>query len=143
MNNAGLDSLDRSVQLAHEWIDELDDALGWNNRPRAFRLLRAVLEVLRDCLPLAEVAHFSAQLPVVVRGAFFEHWKPEGAKPRHWDLDRFFMAVDSFFPHDPLDETAAAVTTVFGLIANHVSIGEIDHVRNCLPKDIRDLWPNV
>jgi uncharacterized protein (DUF2267 family) len=138
MSAVGLESLDHSVQLAREWIGELDDALGWNNRHRSYRLLRAVLQVLRDCLPLAEAAHLSAQLPLVLRGVFFEHWRPEQA--RHWDIDRFFAAIDASFPQDPLDDADRSVSAVFGLIRDHVSVGEVDHVKSCLPREIRELW---
>lgn len=79
MNAAGLQMLDHSVQITHEWINELDEALGWGNKHRSFRLLRAVLQTLRDCLPLTEMAHFSAQLPLVLRGVYFEHWHPRRA----------------------------------------------------------------
>ena len=50
---SGLENLEHTVQLTHVWINELDDRLGWNNKPRSYRLLKAVLHALRDWLPRA------------------------------------------------------------------------------------------
>lgn len=138
-----LESLSHSVQLAQEWVNELDHALGWNNRRRSFRLLRATLQVLRDCLPLPEAAHFSAQLPLVLRGVFFEHWQPQHDHIRHWDLDHFFASIDRFFPEDPIEVTGDAVSAAFRVMANRIDPGEIAHVLACLPADIRALWPDI
>ncbi len=140
MSNAGLETLDHSVQIAHEWINELDDELGWNDRHRSYRLLRAVLQVLRDCLPVAEVAHFSAQLPIVLRGIFFEHWQPASERPRHWDIDHFFASIDAFFRQDPIENVDEAVAKAFRVIGNRVSSGEVAHIAGCLPQEIRALW---
>ena len=49
MSAQGLESIDRTVQLTHIWINDLDARLGWENRYRAYRLLRTVLQTLRDC----------------------------------------------------------------------------------------------
>lgn len=141
MSNVGLETLDHSLQLAHEWINELDEALGWNNRHRSYRLLRAVLQVLRDCLPVAEAAHFSSQLPLVLRGVFFEHWRATAERPKRWDADRFFSAIEGQFPQDSLEDADEAVSEVFRVLENRISAGEIDHVVGCLPEGIRSLWP--
>ncbi len=140
MSNAGLEALDHSVQIAHEWINELDERLGWNDRHRSYRLLRAVLQVLRDCLPVAEAAHFSAQLPIMLRGVFFEHWQPASERQRHWDIDHFFAGIDAFFRQDPIENVDEAVVKVFRVIGNRVSSGEVAHIAGCLPQEIRALW---
>lgn len=141
MNSSGLNTLDHSVQITHEWVNELDEALGWGDRHRSYRLLGAVLQTLRNCLPLAQVAHFSAQLPLILRGVYFEHWRPAAEHPHHWDLDRFFAAIDAFFLQDPIEDVADAVSEVFGVLENRVSEGEIRKVVGCLPAEIRVLWP--
>jgi uncharacterized protein (DUF2267 family) len=64
------------VQITPEWVNDLDYALGWGDKHRSHRLLSAVLETLRDCLPIANTAHLSAQLPLILRGVYFEHWRP-------------------------------------------------------------------
>ncbi len=143
MSVVGLEVLDHSVQLTHQWINELDDALGWNDRHRSWRLLRAVLQTLRDCLPLEESAHLSAQLPLVLRGVYFEHWHPGVYPAMRLDRDVFFAKVHEFFARDPIEDIGDAVSVVLGVIENHVSEGEIRHVVSCLPATLRSLWTPI
>ncbi len=143
MSSERVESLDHSVQIAHEWINELDSALGWGNKHRAYRLLGAVLQTLRDCLPVAQAAHLSAQLPLVLRGVFFEHWQPAAEHPHHWDLDRFFAKIDSFFARDPIEDVADAVSEVFYILENRISSGEINKLIGCLPAELQTLWPGA
>ena len=63
MSAQGLESIGRAVQLTHIWINDLDARLGWENSHRAYRLLRTVLQTLRDWLMVEEAASFGAQLP--------------------------------------------------------------------------------
>jgi uncharacterized protein (DUF2267 family) len=76
----GLEILNRNVQITHEWIDELDAMLGWNDKGRTYRLLRVTLQTLRDCLPLAEIADFAAQMPTLLRGGVLRALAAECAK---------------------------------------------------------------
>jgi len=140
MSGTGLEALDHSVQIAREWVNDLDDILGWNDRHRSWRLLRAVLQTLRDVLPDVEAAHLSAQLPIVLRGIFYEHWRP-GAARTPWDLDRFLAEVQKHFERDPIEDVADEIEAVFEVMENRISEGEIGHVLACLPAELRALWP--
>jgi len=140
---SALETLEHSLQITHEWINELDSDLAWNDRRRSYRLLRAVLQTLRDCLPLAQSAHLSAQLPLILRGVYFEHWQPAKEHPHRWDLDCFFAAIDEFFASDPIEDTADAVSGVFALLDSRISEGEIEKVMACLPAEICALWPEA
>jgi len=141
MSAHGLEVLDHTVQLTHKWIDELDDELGWGDRHRTFRLLRAVLQTLRDCLPVNESADFAAQLPILLRGVYYEHWRPGKAKSRHRTLDDFLQQLQASFPDDPVEESADAASATFAFLTEKISGGEIDDVIGCLPKEIQKLWP--
>jgi uncharacterized protein (DUF2267 family) len=143
MATHGLEMLDHTVQLTHEWIDELDDELGWDDQHRTFRLLRAVLQTLRDCLPVNESADFAAQLPMLLRGVYYEHWQPGRAKIHHWTLDDFLQRLHGFFPDDPIEDMADATSAVFAFLTEKVSGGEINDVVACLPKQVQELWPDT
>jgi uncharacterized protein (DUF2267 family) len=141
MGKDGLQMLDHTVQLTHEWINELDGDLGWNNRHRSFRLLRAVLHALRDCLPPAEAADLAAQLPTQLRGVFYEHWRPARAEDDRWTLERFLERLNASFRDDPVEEDMTdAAEIVFALLARRISAGEIGDVLQTLPTEIRQLW---
>ena len=44
MSAQGLESLDRTVQLTHVWINDLDRRLEWNDKARSYRLLKLEYE---------------------------------------------------------------------------------------------------
>jgi uncharacterized protein (DUF2267 family) len=143
MSATGLESLDHTVQLTHAWINELDERLGWNNKPRSYRLLKAVFHTLRDWLPLAEAADLAAQLPTLLRGAYYEQWRPAAVKVRHRARAKadFLVQVEDAFKTDPLAHPSQAVMAVFELLSKKVTTGEIGDVRHALPEEVRNMWP--
>jgi uncharacterized protein (DUF2267 family) len=76
MSATGLDVFDRTLQATNIWLDDIMQELGWSDRHRAYHALRAVLHALRDRLPVDDAAHFAAQLPMLIRGLFYEGWRP-------------------------------------------------------------------
>jgi uncharacterized protein (DUF2267 family) len=135
-----MEALDHTVQLTHEWIAELDRHLGWNNKHRSFRLLRVTLQALRDCLPLQEQADIAAQLPMLLRGVFYEHWRP-GAKKMRRDLPTFLGRIYEAFPHDPIADAEGAVMICFDLLSRRITSGEVYQARQSLPSALQALWP--
>ena len=141
MSSVGLESLDHTVQLTHISINELDDRLGWNNKPRSYRLLKAVLHALRDWLQVNEAVDLAAQLPTLLRGAYYEQWRPGATRVRHRTKADFLTRVEESFKVDPLTQPSHAVMAVFELLSKNISRGEIDDVRRSLPEEVRNLWP--
>ena len=140
MSTHGLEALDHTVQLTHVWINALDERLRWHSKPRAYRLLKAVLHALRDSLPHEEAVDLAAQLPTLLRGAYYEQWRPARTPVRQRKRADFLARVDAAFAADPLPDTEAAVTAVFDVLSEKISLGEVENVRGSLPEDIRELW---
>jgi uncharacterized protein (DUF2267 family) len=142
MSSTGLESLEHTVQLTHEWINELDRSLGWNNKGRSYHLLKSVLHALRDRLIVEEAADLAAQLPTLLRGAYYEQWRPATVPERHKTRDDFVARVAaSFKPPQTLEHPGQAVIAVFQLLSKKITSGEIDDVRHALPEDLRNIWP--
>jgi uncharacterized protein (DUF2267 family) len=137
----GLQSIDHTVQLTHLWIKELDELLGWHDKHRSYRLLRTVLQTIRDWLPTNEVADFAAQLPILLRGVYYEHWRPATTPVRRRDCAAFLARVDHAFVGDPILFTPEAVSLAFEFLSGKLGAGEIEDVRHALPADLRALWP--
>ena len=140
MNTDRLESIDHTVQLTHIWINELDEMLGWSDKSRSYRLLRTVLQTLRDWLPVNESADLAAQLPALLRGVYYEHWRPATTPVKQRSKAEFLARVDHAFVGDPILYTAEAVSIVFQFLSGKVSAGEIADVRHALPADLRALW---
>jgi uncharacterized protein (DUF2267 family) len=130
------------IQTMQEWLKELKESGELADQAAAYKVLRAVLHQLRDRLTVEEAADFGAQLPLMVRGLYFEHWRPHKV-PRKIRSKTVFLDELSaeVLPHTyPVDW---AVSTVFGLLARHCDPGEIDDLKGQLPDEIKELWPDV
>lgn len=141
MSNAGLESIDHTVQLTHQWINELDTRLGWDDKHRAYRLLRIVLQALRDWLPVNEAAEFGAQLPTLLRGVYYEHWRPAATPVKQRSKVDLIARVADAFGKEPILFPSEAVQAVFALLSEKIAPGEVESLRHELPADVRALWP--
>ena len=141
MSATGLEVFDRTLQTTHIWLDEIIEDLG-TDRHTAWHVLGAVIRSLRDRLPPNLSAHLSAQLPLLIRGIYFDQWKPdqENLKLRSLAefLERVSVGLEGTKPIGSVDATRA----VFAVLERHVDKGQIDKVRQALPEEIRILWPN-
>ena len=141
MSAQGLQVLEHTVQVTHEWINELTGRLDWGSKRSALRLLRATLHVLRDHLMVNEVAQLSAQLPLLVRGMFFEGWVPARTPLKERHLEAFTDAIEAQMAGAEEYRGSRDIMCVFDLLNARLSVGEIADVRASLPEAIRDLWP--
>jgi uncharacterized protein (DUF2267 family) len=139
MSQTGLSVFDSTLHATNVWLKELMQEMGWDDRQKAYHALREVLHALRDRLPVGEAAALAAQLPLLVRGVFYEGWHPAG-KPFEHHKDAFLARLaDAFRGCGPAGAEQIA-RAVFRVLARHVSHGETQHVRRALPADFRALW---
>lgn len=139
MSHTSFASFSHAAQQAQHWVNELARDLCWSE-PSAFRLLRSVLHTVRDWLSPAEMADLSAQLPVLIRGIYFEGWNP-AAPARERKKSDFVLSVRASFGYDDDVDFDVAINAVFKLLNRHISHGEIVQVRNSMKKSLRKLWP--
>jgi len=140
MTHTTIAGFTQAAQQAQQWVNELAGDLNWEER-RAYRLLRSVLHTLRDWLSPEEMADLSAQLPVLIRGIYFDGWNPPKSQPEERSKEAFVRRVDNDFRDDLLYDADAAISAVFRLLDRHVSEGEITQVRTSMKKPLRNLWP--
>lgn len=141
MSATGLRVFDETVQLSNLWLNELMAGVGWNDKHRAYRLLRATLHALRDRLSAHEAVQFGAQLPMLIRGLYYEGWHMRDMTSTERMKTEFLGHIDAAFRQDPNSDTEGLVREVFKLLARRISSGEIDDVKHILPPEVRDLWP--
>jgi len=141
MSATGLESIEHTLQLTHIWINDLDERLGWDNKHRSYRLLRTALQAIRDWLMVDDAAGFGAQLPELLRGVYYEHWRPATTPVKKRSKADFIARIDNAFKNDPIMFTPEAVSAVFALLSEKLTPGEVAQVHHALPADIRALWP--
>jgi uncharacterized protein (DUF2267 family) len=139
MAATGLDVFDKTLQTTNIWLDEVMAQTG-ADRQVAWHILGAVVRAVRDRLPLELSAHLSAQLPLLVRGAFYDQWRPAEQPERYRSLEDFLSRVAEGLNGTRPVNVQDAVQAVFHVLAHHVDPGQIAKVVDALPEDVRVLW---
>ncbi len=135
-----IDAFSSTLQKSQQWITELQDTMECESPQEAYHALRAVLQTLRDHLPLDEVAQFSAQLPMLLRGLYYEGWHPNG-KPLHSrNPDHFFERLAAHFNGNGTTDLIGVTQSVFTLLKNHISPGEIRDIIMTMPNALKEMW---
>lgn len=141
MSREELPIVAKTVQDVHLWLRDLSSMLQWDDRRRAHRLLRAVLQVLRGRLPLNEVSQLGAQLPTYFRGVYYEGWSPSAPLSGWRRKAEFVDAVAEYFANDPMKEPEQATRIALEFLSRQISVGEMNDVKACMPDEIKQLWP--
>lgn len=142
MSTTILTLFDKSLQTTAIWLDEIQSEIG-PDRALAWRVLSIVLQNLRDHLPLELSAHLGAQLPMIVRGTFYDQFDPTGLPRESHSTDGFLKEISDGLRGSRGVDPRDAVYAVFGVLDSHLSRGQIDKVIGALPRGIRTLWPEV
>ena len=139
MTHTSITGFTHAAEQAQQWVNELARDLGWSEQS-AYRFLKSVLHTLRDWLSPEEMADLSAQLPTLIRGIYFEGWKPDTPT---WERKKsdFVICVRNSFGYEPDVDIDQAIKAVFKILDRNISHGEIVQVRNSMKKSLRQLWP--
>ena len=137
---ANLAVFQNTVEKANDWLDEIMNLMDWGDRKMAYKALRAVLTTLRDRLTVEEATDFAAQLPLILKGTFYECWNPTGKPESMRKAEDFVAIVNKDFTQDDFVAPEDITRAVLKVIANHVSKGEIEDVIASLPSELRTLW---
>ena len=139
MSTNGLDVFDKTLQTTHIWLDEIEGEVG-PDRKVAWKVLGAVLHRLRDRLSVELAAHLGSQLPLLVRGLYYDQYQPARQPVADGSLGRFVADVaEALAEIRPIDPRMA-VMAVFGLLSRHISSGQIAKVQDALTAPLRQFW---
>jgi uncharacterized protein (DUF2267 family) len=130
---------EHTIEITHTWLNDLLERLAWRETQRAYRALRAVLHALRDRLSVNEASHLAAQLPMLVRGFYYEGYHPGGKPLPERKKAEFLAHVKAEFADEGFD-AETVVKAVFYVLAKHITPGEVEKLKKSLPEEIRSLW---
>ena len=140
MSATGLDVFDKTVQTTNLWLEEINARLGPDRR-MAWHVLSAVLHTLRDRLPIGLAAHLGAQLPLLVRGLYYDQWHPRVRPLKLRSAKAFLDEVTTGLEGTRPVDTQAATRAVFQLLSHYLDPDQVANVRGALSKPVRRLWP--
>src|SRR6267154_1167620 len=137
MTKTGYRSFDTTVDKTNHILRQIEETYGWpkERRNQSYAALRAVLHALRDRLTVEEAAHLAAQLPMLIRGLYYEGWDPSHV-PVKMNREQFLARVRREFPFEVGDGIEPLVQTVFHSLRRHITDGEWKNVMSTMPKDL-------
>lgn len=141
MSANGLEVFDKTIETTHIWLKEIMEDIG-PDRHVAWHVLSVVLQRLRDRLPLPLAAHLGAQLPMLIRGVYYDQFDPAHCPGDRMTREQFIEDVRRGLSDTrPLDPSVA-IGSVFGVLNRHISAGQIRKICDALPRAIREMWYN-
>jgi uncharacterized protein (DUF2267 family) len=143
MKLTGLEVFDSTIQRTNTWMKDLMLELNWSDRRKTYLAFRCVLHAVRDHLPIQDAVFVGEQMPMLIRGFYFEHWDPAGKPLTLKSPDEFFAILSSYLAR--YGETAANAVSitraVFRLLDRKATDGEIEDIHRVLPEQLLALWP--
>ena len=115
MSATGLDVFDKTIQTTNIWLDEVMQDIG-PDRQVAWKVLSTVLHKLRDRLPVDLAAHLGAELPLLVRGVYYDQFQPAKQPTKCNTLEEFCMEVDKWLRDTRPVDPRLATLSVFGVL---------------------------
>lgn len=132
------EGFDTTLEKSNTWLAEIQALGRWSDRHRALAALRATLHAVRDRLDVEHVAQLGSQLPLLVRGLYYEGWHPGGKPLRVRNLEGFLTLVGREYPHEDAER---AVRAVLKVLCTHTTWGLAEKTRHALPGPLHELWP--
>ena len=142
MSATGLQVFDKTLQETNQWLKLMMVELGTDSRSTAFGALRASLHAVRDRIGVDNAAHLGAQLPMLLRGAYYEGWRPHSTPTPERHLSEFVHHVKAELPISSSLDAAEAARACFCVMGQCLDEGEMTKLRRILPHEILNLWPD-
>jgi uncharacterized protein (DUF2267 family) len=142
MTQTGLDTFDRTLQQTHLWLNDVgkSEAVGPDTQ-RQFHALRSVLWALRDRLTVDEAFDLSSNLPLLIRGIYWENYRPSGKPENFRTRAEFLKKVEDALEGAIHMNPEGAARAVLGMIAARVPKGQVEDIKRMVPEEIRTLFP--
>jgi uncharacterized protein (DUF2267 family) len=142
MSFTGFKTFDTTLEKTNAVLKRIEESFGWPKERRnlSYAALRSVLHALRDRLTVEEAAQLSAQLPMLIRGIYFEGWDPSRV-PMKLHRDEFFALVRAEFPYELPADIEQLVDVVIEALRRHITEGEWEDVKSLLPRDLAAVLP--
>lgn len=142
MSQTGLAVFDRSLQSTHQFLNDVSAEIGVEDKNITFIGTKAVLQALRDRLPLEEAAQIPSHLPEFLAGYYYQGWKPAATPSKERTVEAFLEKVQGNLQegHYPV-EIEALTKGVFAVLSRWLDDGEVADVVNMFPQDMQEaLW---
>lgn len=113
---------------------------------KAGRILSAILHALRDIIPTTESLQLISQFPMFLKAVYVNGWTLKKDRPKIKQMADFIdlvrkydgpSAINDFEYNDDVAEQY--IDTTFILLRKYISLGEMEDIRDGLPKDLKSM----
>jgi len=141
--STGLPVFDKTVQEANLWLKAVMQAIGTEDREAAYGALKATLHALRDRIGPENAVHLGAQLPILIRGVYYEGWHPARTPTHERRVEPFLEHLSDRLPLKLAERPERVARAVFAVIWQMIDQGEVAKLLEMLPSALRELWASV
>jgi uncharacterized protein (DUF2267 family) len=139
MGSSAVPTFESTLQTTHVWLKEIEEDAGFDAQ-LSWHVLGVVLRAVRDRLPLGLAAHLGSQLPLLVRGVYYDQFRPLEQPGRARTLEGFLETIEPEMRFTTTVDLKEALRAVFHVLSRHLTSGQAANVRDALPEDVRALW---
>jgi uncharacterized protein (DUF2267 family) len=140
MSTTGLAVFDKTLHETNLWLKEVVEELGIDSREDGYAALKASLHALRDRIGPENAVHLGAQLPLLLRGVFYEGWHPAKTPTTERHLGAFLEHLRDRLPARLAQEPELVARAVFSVMWRRIDAGEVTKLLEILPLELRELW---
>ena len=136
--NDGIADFEHGTQMANLWLDDLMECLGWEDRYQAYQSLRFTLRALRDHLLLEQAIQLGTQLPLLLRGVYYEDWSlppPPSGNPR--TTEAFLASIRRHLEAYPSIDSEAVTCASLEVIADCITADSIQAMVNTIAQELK------
>lgn len=142
MSTNNIAALDHAYENVTAWLKEVQNELGWDSLENTYSATKAVLQAIRDRLPVEEVIHLSAGLPLVMKGMLIDQYDFTEKPAKIFTQSLFLELVEEYYnPYKRNqihpEETVCAVIKVLN---RRMGGGEMRKVAAIMPNEIKELF---
>jgi uncharacterized protein (DUF2267 family) len=137
----GLDVFDTTVQETNLWLKDVMERIGTYDRHSAYSTLRAVLHAVRNRIGPENAAHLGAQLPMLIRGLYYEGWDPTGKPTKERHEAQFLAHIAKELPRAEVGEVERGTRAVLDVLSKRIDRGAAVKIAIIFPEELLKFWP--
>lgn len=126
-------ALQNSLKVTIKMLDKVGKRLSWEDRNKSYLALKAVLEVLRNRLPLDLSLSLGASLPLLMRSFYYVGWSLED-ESSSYTKEEFISDVERKLGLPLEGETEEVIAAVFNALEPQIGRAVIRSVKETLPE---------
>lgn len=141
MSATGIHTFDSTVQESNLWLHSVMEHMQTEDPHVGFAALKGTLHAVRDRVGPNHAVGLGAQLPMVIRGLYYEGWRVADAQTKERHKADFLDHVRGELPKGASIDPERAVRAVFSVMWEKLDPGETAKLINLFPIELRNLWP--